>query len=95
VVVALVQEQQRVAAELEQAAALGVRDIEQRREGRIHHLCHLFGTGAADVRQPLRHRREAGDVDERERSLQLEPAEVRVLLQPLNCEPRNERNEFR
>ena len=95
VVVAVVQQQQRIASELEQSAAFGVRDIEQRREGRIHDVGHLLGTGAANVRQPLRHRREAGDVDERDCPVRLEPPKLRILLQPLDGDPRNERDEFR
>ena len=54
VLVTVVEQQQRVAAELEQAAALGVRDVEQGREGRVHHLGDLLGARSTEARRGAR-----------------------------------------
>ena len=77
VVVALVEQQQGVAAELEQASALRVGDREERGEGRVHHLCDFFRARSAEAREPLGHGREPGDVDERERAFDLAPRSTR------------------
>ena len=71
-VLAREEEQQRVAAELEQPAAEGVGDVEQALEGAVHHLGDLLGAELALLGEPLVQRGEARDVDEGERSL--EPA---------------------
>ena len=94
VVVALVEQQQRVAAELEQAAALRVGDGEQRREGRVHDLGDLLRAGSAEAGEPLGHRREARDVDERERSVDLAPDRLGIVAEPLERQPWDERDEL-
>ena len=73
VLLALVEQQERVSAELEEPASLRVRDSEERREGRVHDLGHLFGACLAEAGELLGHRREAGDVDERDRSVDFAP----------------------
>jgi hypothetical protein len=92
--VALVEEQERVAAELEQAAAERVGPVEERRERRVHHVRHFLGARAPAARELLRHRREARDVDEGESPVDLEPAPLRARPQPLDRQPRNERDEL-
>src|ERR1700758_2838876 len=67
VILTLIEQEQGVPAELEQAAAERVRLVEERREGGVHDVRDLFGAGPAAARQHLRHRSEARDVDERER----------------------------
>ena len=93
VVLAREEEQQRVAAELEQPAAEGVGDVEQALEGAVHHLRHLLGAELALLREPLVQRGEAGDVDEGERPL--EPAVSRLGLdaQPVDDDARDERRQ--
>ena len=59
VIVALVQEQQRIAPELEEAASLRVCDRQKGGEGCIHDLGDLFGSGATLARELLGHRRES------------------------------------
>ncbi|HEX6762370.1 MAG TPA: hypothetical protein VF094_06185 [Gaiellaceae bacterium] len=49
---AVEQQKQRVAAEPEQTAAVGIGNLEQRREGRVHDVGHLFGSGAAPTASP-------------------------------------------
>ena len=73
VIVTLVEQQQGVAAELEQAAALCIGHREQSSEGRVHHLRDLFGAGSTEAGELLGHRGESRDVDERERALDLAP----------------------
>src|SRR5688500_11035714 len=73
VIVTLVEQQQSVAAELEEATALRIGNGEQGGEGRVHHLCDFLGTGSAEAGKPLGHCGESRDVDERERALYLAP----------------------
>ena len=87
------EDEQCVSAELEQAAAVVVRDPEQGVEGRVHHLGHLLGACLALGRELLGHRREAGDVDEGHRPVDLAPFAIRILGEPLDHEPRNIRRE--
>ena len=94
VIVALVEQQQGVAAELEQAAALCVGDGEQRGEGRVHHLCDFFRAGSAEAGEPLGHRGEPRDVDECERALDLAPLGLGMVAEPFERQPRDERDEL-
>ena len=71
VAVAGVEEEERVPAELEKAAAVGVRDLEQRRERRVHDVRDLLGAWLPERRELLRHRGEPRDVDEGQRALDL------------------------
>ena len=93
-VVAVVQQQERVAAELQKPAALRVGDAEQSRERRVHHLGDLLRAGSPETGESLRHRREARDVDERERAVHLEPGLRRVVAQPLERQPGDEGDEL-
>ena len=49
VLLAVVEQQQRVAAELEEATTLRVGDAEERRERGVHHLGDLLGPGSAEA----------------------------------------------
>ncbi len=82
------EEEQRVAAELDEPAAELVGDREEAAEGRAHHVGHLFGAEAALRREPLRHRGEAGHVDERHRPVQRAMALLRGVAQPLERDAR-------
>jgi hypothetical protein len=95
VVFAVVEKEERVPSELEQTATLLVRDLEECRERRVHHLGHFLRAGPSQARQPLGHRGEAGDVDEREGSLELEPAPLGVVAEPFERQPGNERDKVR
>ena len=94
VLLALVEQQERVSPELEEAASLRVRDSEERREGRVHDLGHLFRARLAEAGESLGHRREAGDVDERDRSVDFAPDRRRLVSEPLEGQPWDERNEL-
>ena len=61
------QEQERVAAELQEAAAGSVRDLEQRLEAGADRVGDLLGADLAVAGEPLGHLGEPGDVDEEER----------------------------
>ena len=69
VVVAGEQEQQRVAAELQETAARRVRDLEQLLEARVDRVGDFFRADLAVPSQPLRHLREARDVGEDHRAV--------------------------
>ena len=94
VLLALVEQQERVSPELEEPASLRVRDSEERREGRVHDLGHLFRARLAEAGETLGHRREAGDVDERDRSVDFAPDRLRLVSEPLEGQPWDERNEL-
>ena len=94
VTLAVEEDQQRVAAELQQAAAMPVGDVEQRGERRVHHVRHLLGACASERRELLGHRGETGDVDERERAVTLDPQPLGMVGEPLDRQPRDERNEL-
>ena len=94
VLLALVEQQERVSPELEEPTSLRVRDSEERREGRVHDLGHLFRARLAEAGEPLGHRREAGDVDERDRSVDFAPDRRRLVSEPLEGQPWDERNEL-
>ena len=89
------EEQQRVAAELQQAPAVGVGDVQQVPEGRVHDLVHLLGALLALSGQALGHGREAGDVDERHRPLQLAAERLRLGTEPLDRDAGDEGGEVR
>ncbi len=82
VLLAVVEQQQRVAAELEEAATLCIGDAEERGERGVHDLGYLLGPGSSETREALRHRREARDVDERDGSLDLAPRCRRLVSKP-------------
>ena len=90
----VVEQEQGVAAELQEPAALGVRDVEQRRERRVHDVVHFLRAGLAEVRQLLRHRREPGDVDERDRRVELVREPVGLVAEPLERQPGDERDKL-
>jgi hypothetical protein len=68
VVVAVEQEQQRVAAELEEVAAAERRGVEHAAEHAAQRVDELLGADATPVREPLGERREPGDVGEQQRA---------------------------
>ena len=94
VVGAVEQEQQRVAAPLEQAGTPVVGLVEQRREHAVERVAHELRADLALPREPLGERREARDVDEHQRSVDREVACVRRLPQPLDQESWNVRLEL-
>ena len=67
---ALEEQQEGVAAELQQVAAVGVGDAEQRAERRADRLDELLGALAAAPREALGELREPGDVREQERGVE-------------------------
>jgi hypothetical protein len=89
VTVAGEEEQECVAAELEEAASLPVGDVEQVRERVVHHLRHLLRAHLPLAGEAFGHRGEAGEVDERERPVERLPAHLRLRLQPVRNEPRH------
>ena len=93
VLLAVVEEQQRVAAELEEAATLRVGDAEERRERGVHHLGDLLGPRSSEAREALRHRGEAGDVDECERALDLAPRCRGLVSKPFQRQSGDEGDE--
>ena len=90
----VVEQEKRVAAELQQSAALGVRHVEQRGERRVHDVVHFLGAGLAEVRELLRHRREPRDVDERDRGVELVREPVRLVAEPFERQPGDERDKL-
>ena len=70
VAVALEEQEQRVAAELQQAAAVRVGDLEQRGERAADRVADLLGALGADAGQPLGEPREARHVGEHQRARQ-------------------------
>ena len=81
------QEQERVAAELQEAAALAVRDREQLGEAAPDGVGELLGADLPALGQPLRELREARDVDERHGSLDFLIRPVGVVGDPVDDEP--------
>ncbi len=94
VTLSVVEQQQCVAAELEQATALRVGNAEKRGERRIHHLRDFLRSLSSQAREALRHRGEAGDVDEGDGSLDLSPGRCGLVSEPLERQTRNERDEI-
>ncbi len=80
-------EQQRVAAELQQAAVLAVGDGEQPGEDGAEDLGDLLGAHLAVAGQALGHLREPGDVDEDHRPLERSEREVRLFGEPADQQP--------
>jgi len=87
------EQQERVAAELEEPAAEGVGDVEEPGEDEVHHLGDLLRAAFPSRGEALRHRREARDVDEDERSLELAPPGLGSLAQPIDDDPGDERRQ--
>ena len=83
------EQEERVAAELQETTASGVRDVEEARERRVHDVGDLLGTGLALRREPLRHRREARDVDKRHRSLEASMQGLGLAQRPFDHDPRH------
>ena len=88
------EQEKSVSAELQQPAAVRVRELQQGRERRVHDVRDLLCACLAQAREPLGHGGEAGDVHERERSVDLDPAAVGVVAEPFERQPGNERDEF-
>ena len=85
------EQQQRVAAELDQTAAVLIGRGEQLAEHESDDVGDLLGSHPAEPGQPLRHLREARDVDEHHRAVDGLHAQVGLLDDPLDGEPRQER----
>ncbi len=81
-------QQQRVAAELEQAGAVVVGDRQDRLEAAADHLGDLLGAFPALPGKPLGQLGEARDVDEGDRAVDRPPALVRMVDQVLLQDPR-------
>ena len=79
VVRAVEQEQERVAAPLEEPGAPVVRVVEQRDEHAVERVAHQLGADLALPRETLRERGEARDVDEGHRPFDLAVEIVRGL----------------
>ena len=82
-------EQQRVAAELEQAATIIVGDLQDRFETAPDRIRDLLRTFAALAREPFRQLRESRDVDEHCAAVTRPEACVRVVDQMLLEDPRD------
>ena len=89
--VALEEEQQCVAAELDQAALVGVGLGEERPERVADHVRDLLGTDLALPRQALRHLCEPGHVDEHRRALELPSEDVGSRPRPVEHQAREVR----
>jgi hypothetical protein len=94
VVGARIEEEERIASELEQATPVAVRDLEELGEGRVHHLRDLLGAGLALRGQLLGHRREAGDVHEGHRPFQEARTGGWIVERPLDDHPRDVRGQL-
>ena len=93
VVVAGEGQEQGVAAELQERAALGVRDLEHPGEHVVQDFGELLGADATAPGQPLRQGREPRDVDEAAGRLQRPPARAGRVEVPLQDEARDVRRE--
>ena len=95
VVVAGEEEEQRVAAELEDVAAVAVGDRDQPLEDAADEQDQLLGAHSALRLEPLGERREARDVERDERARHDREARVGVLAPPVDDELRQVRLEDR
>ena len=84
---------QRVAAELEQAAAVGDGEIEERDEAGVDRRRQLLRTRLPEPGQSLRELGEARDVDEGDGALELLVQLLGVGADPLDGEPREVRRQ--
>lgn len=75
-----------VAAELEEGAAVLTGQVEKAPEAAPDHVGHLFGACPAASGQALREAGEPGHVDEDERAVDLAPAGTDVGVRPLDPE---------
>ena len=91
VVRAVEQQEQGVAAPLEEAGAPVVGLVEERAEHAVERVAHQLGADLALPGEPLGQRGEARDVDEDERCLELLVAGVRRRAQPVDDQPRHVR----
>ena len=87
------QEEQRVAAPLEEARAPVVRLVEQRAEHAVEGVAHQLGADLALAGEPLAERGEAGDVDEDEGAVELHVELIRVAPKPVDDQPRDVRGQ--
>ena len=88
-------EQQRVAAELQQAAALLVGDTEHARKDVVQDLGQLLRPDSTPARQALGERGESGDVDEATRRVETAPTRAGRVEVPLGRDPRKIRQKSR
>ena len=87
------EQQQGVAAPLEQAGAVVVGLVEQRHEDAVERVPHQLRADLAAAREALGQRGEARDVDEHHRALDLPMQVVGCLPQPVDDEPRHVRRQ--
>ncbi len=87
------QDEQRVAAELEEHPAFGVRNGQKLRETRADDVGELLRTDPAPLGQLLRQAREPRDVDEHRRRVELTPPASGLVGEPLVDQARHERSE--
>ena len=93
VVLAPEEQQDGVAAELQQVGVVGVGAPDQLREGGVDHAGYLLGALPAALRERLGEVGEAGDVGEDERPLEALRTRRRRVAQPVDREARDERPE--
>ncbi len=86
VIVAVEEQQQRVAAELQQHAAVIVRDLDHRREYAAERFDEFLAARTAAQRQSLRKSGESGYVCEAQRSVDDAPCTVGFLQRPFDGE---------
>ena len=86
---AVEEEQERVAAPLEQPRSPVVRLVEQRPEDAVECVPHQLRADLPLTREQLRERCEPRDIDERERAFDREVASLRVVPGPLDQQPRH------
>ncbi len=91
VVVAAEEQQDGVAAELEQVGVMRVGPADELAERGVDHARDLLGALAAALRERLGQIGEAGDVGEDERPLEALGALRRRVAQPVDGHPRHER----
>ncbi len=84
VLLALEQQQHGVAAPLHQPRAVTERDGEQIGEDRAQDVAHLLRADRPRARQPLGQGRESGDIDKRERAVDLAVHGVRGVPEPVD-----------
>jgi hypothetical protein len=92
-VVAAEEQQDGVAAPLDEPRSLDVGGGEQVGEAAVERVAHLLRADLPAAREALRQLREAGDVDKRDRALDRLPPGRRLIPDPVDEQPRHVRRE--
>src|SRR4051812_23082907 len=87
------EEEQRIAAELEDVSPVALGNVDQTLENSRNSLDELLGAGLALHRKALSERREAGDVDRDERAVDRPRTRPVLLDAPAPDEPRQVRRQ--